>query len=120
MKELLKSEIVKSDFKRYFDRLGGLHDAIIKNLVINFESNTLEVIISDPLINFNGSKEYAYIENLKYTFYFKMLNVTEIEYDNDGASIYDIVIQDEMIEILVSPCGKVNIYVKYFICTILD
>jgi len=117
---LLKNEIIKSEFKRYFDRLGGLHDATIKKIIINFESHTLEVIISDPLVNFKGLHEYKYIQNLKYIFHFKTLNITEIEYDKDSVSIYDVFVQDETIEILISPCGKVNICAKYFICTILD
>jgi len=119
MNKILKSEIVKYEFKKYFDRLGGLHDSVLKNMLINFNLQTFELVICDPLANFEGYKEYEYIENVKYTFYFDTIYMTDIEYDQGNLFIYDVIIKDSLIEIVFSPCGKVKTNIKYFICEVL-
>ena len=102
--EVLNSNLEKNATETFFS-LGGIHDAIVEDIKIDFLSSTIWVKMNDLYANFLNLPEY---QNLKAVYLnisqFQNLEINVDLIDND-ISIYQIEVENEHLEVLFSPSG---------------
>jgi len=82
-----------ADPSSYFENLGGLHDARVKELKWLKECNQLSICVDDMNSNFLGAPEYRGALPAEIVFEgAEMLNVS-LEIKSDSFSIYDVGIE---------------------------
>ena len=103
-----------SDYKIFFENIGGFHDAEVKRLNINFEEKEINIFLSDPLINFIGTESYRKIELLQMNILFDISFDINIDFKTERTNLklYDIITEHNFLIIQFSPSGFIKTHIK--------
>jgi len=112
MNLLNKNNYIIKDYKNFFEKYGGFHDAQVSKLNIDLKTNLLTLVLNDPLVNFKGFENYKYIQNMQIIFETNLVNIKLQNLFETIFYIYDIIIQNNNVEIQFSPSGKIKLELK--------